>query len=411
MFFRSFVLLLSLSLFPSCSDAQSAKEQEILSAIRSGANYASTILLDESGKARGDYDWITGKWNEYEPAWHTAQVIFGLVRAYQLTEDKKYLSAAKKGGDWWISLQYDSGPLNGMLKASHGSRLGDLINFTTITDGTNGIFELYRLTGDDRYAQVSKEAGDWMIDHMYIPEEGLFYNIADPVTGEIWKNKSPHHPDELNPSITQVARPNNEGYFFKDLYRYTGEARYKDIFINLCESLLKRQYDNGFWMDFEPNDLENRGGKIHPRFNIWNAESLVEAYTLTQDRRYLDAAMKTASAMADLQRKDGTIYYYNYLDGNFREGSLCGSAVSFSGILWLKLKMLAQTNEFDINIEKSLNWVLKNRFPEEHPDANLGGAFLETRTRSANGSYVISVRDIATAFGFRFLSDYLQSKG
>jgi len=388
-------------------------QRGIADAIDDGAVYASTSLLYEDGRSKGDYNWVEGKWYDYESAWHTAQVIYGLVEAYKSTQNPQYLAAAKRAGQWWLSLEIKDHPtMNGMLNAQHGDKLGTLINFTTVTDGTNGIFELYRTlkehndpTAND-YLQVCIKAADWMIANMYIPEEGLFYNIVDAETGEVWKDKSPHHPGVQNPTITQVARPNNEGYFFKDLFVHSGEEKYKNVFLNLCNSLVRRQGPEGLWMDFEPNDRENRGGKIHPRFNVWNAESLVEAYVLTNEEKYLEAAMRTGRKMADLQRKDGTIYYYHYLDGKYREGSLTGSAVSFSGILWLRLKEIKKTSEFDKHIDRSLNWVLNNRFPIDHPDENLAGAFLETRTRSKNGTYAIFVRDIATAFGLRFLSLY-----
>ena len=238
---------------------QAQTREEITRALRDGADYASTALLYDNGKAKGDYNWVQGKWYDYEAAWHTGQIIYGLVNVYQLTANEAYLNAAKRAGSWWLSLEFKEHPqLSGMLNAAHGGSLGSLINFTTITDGTNGIFELYRLLksrGDadaDQYLEVCVRVADWMIEHMYIPEEGLFYNIVDGETGEVWKDKSPHHPDVDHPTITQVARPNNEGYFFKDLYEFTGDNKYQEIFINLCESLVRRQGQEGLWMDFLP---------------------------------------------------------------------------------------------------------------------------------------------------------------
>ena len=89
------------------------------------------------------------------------------------------------------------------------------------------------------------------------------------------KDKSPFSSRNGGPQITlfDVARPNNEGYLFKDMFLHTKEDRYKKVFLNLCDGLVRRQHENGFWMDFDPNDLKT--GKIHPRFNIWNAESLL----------------------------------------------------------------------------------------------------------------------------------------
>lgn len=381
------------------------KALAIREALVEGHKYTSTILLDKEGKARGDYNMFSGRWEAYESAWHTAQLIYGLVEANKVLNQAEILKTARKAGDWWISLEMKTPPeLEGMLYAIHGGPLDELINFTTITDGTNGIFELYRATGEKKYAETAKGAGDWMLKHMYIPDEALFYNILDPKTGEIWKDKSPHH-NTKTPIITQVARPNNEGYLYYDLFLYSGENKYKEVFINLCDGLVKRQGPEGLWMDFEPNEQDNKSGKVHPRFNTWYAESLLKGYELTGNNDYLDAAIKTARYLTKMQQKDGTIYYFNYLDGFFREGSVCGSAVSFAGILWLELQKLGY-NEFDESIEKSLNWVLANRFPADHPDPNLAGGFIETRSKRDQEQHIIHVRDIATAFGMRFLSKY-----
>ena len=175
------------------------------------------------------------------------------------------------------------------------------------------------------------------------------------------------------------------------------------MFINLCESLVRRQGQEGLWMDFEPNNPKT--GQIHPRFNLWYAESLIKGYELTKDKRYLETAVKTAEFYKNLQDKKGTFYYKTYLNGSVDKSSMTGSAVSFAGILWLQLKELGYS-QFDESIEKSLEWVLTNRFPENHQDPNLRGGFLETRTRFVKGSYKIMVRDIATSFGLRFLANY-----
>ena len=64
-----------------------------------------------------------------------------------------------------------------------------------------------------------------------------------------------------------------KGYLWKDIFEFTGEERYKNAFLEICDGLLASQSENGFWMDFEPNDPNT--GKIHARFNTWNAEALI----------------------------------------------------------------------------------------------------------------------------------------
>ena len=407
-FFLSLIILFS-QVKVLFAENQDSLKAEILKAINDGANYASDVLLDEDGKSRCDYNWIEGKWHAYEVPWHTGQIIFGLVDAYKITHNKKYLDNAKRAGDWWCSLQIKDNPkLNGMLKAIHGDGINYIV-FATVTDGTNGLFTLWRATGDEKYASVPTEAGKWMLDHMYVPEQKIFYDNIDPTTGEVLKENSPFWPDKKKQTLFDVARPNNEGYIFKDMYEYTKNEKYKKVFIDLCESLVEKQGPEGVWMDFMPNNKEE--GSFHPRFSIWYAESLIEGYNLTHDKRFLDAAKKTAEVFAKAQAKDGAIFYKNYISGKRNQNSICGSATSFAGILWLKLIEEGVGDEFKTNVARSLSFVLKNRFASNHPDKNLAGGFFETRMRSKKGNIWFTAReDIATSFGLRFLSDYYRYK-
>jgi rhamnogalacturonyl hydrolase YesR len=384
-------------------------KEDILNAIKDGANYASDVVLDSEGKSKCDYNWLEGKWYAYEVPWHTGQVIYALVDAYKVTGEKKFLDNAKRAGNWWVSLEIKDHPkLKGMLNAIHGDGINNIV-FATITDGTNGLFNLWRVTGDDKYAAVSTRAGDWMMKNMYIPEHRIFYDNVDPVSGDVMKEKSPFWPDKKEQKLFDVARPNNEGYIFKDMYEYTKDEKYKKMFIEICESLVEKQGPEGLWMDFMPNDKTE--GSYHPRFPLWYAESLIEGYKLIGDKKYLEAAKKTASVFAKAQSKDGTIFYTNYIDGKKNQNSVCGSATSFAGIIWLELIKAGVGDEFKKNVERSLNFLLKNRYPANHPDKNLAGGFFETRMRSKEGQIWFTARqDIAASFGLRFLADYYQYK-
>jgi uncharacterized protein YyaL (SSP411 family) len=381
---------------------------EILNVLNETGSYACTVLLDNIGKSKCEYSLTEGKWYPYEEAWHTGQIINALVDLYKVTNNKIYLDNAKRAADWWCNLSIKDNPkLNGMVKAIHGAGIDNII-FATVSDGTPGLFNLYKVTGNKKYAQVPTNAGKWMLKHMYIPEYGMFYDAADYSTGEVLKTKSPFWPDKKEQTIFDVARPNNEGSIFKDMYEFTGEETYKKVFIDICNSLVEKQGSEGLWMQFTPNNLET--GEIHPRFNLWNAESLLEGYDLTGNKKYLEAARKTLQFFTQLQQKDGVIYYSNYIDGTFNNNSICGSAVSFAGILWIRLLKYNVGEEFIPNIEKSFKWVMKNRFPLNHPDENLRGAMVNTKMRNKEGKTLIMQRDIGTSFGIRFLVKYYTMK-
>ena len=167
--------LFSVLLFISCIlNAQIVKQPtkaELIKALNECTLYATNVLLDEEGKSRCDYNVIEGKWYPYEEPWHTGQVILGLLEAYKVTGNKEALAAARRAGDWWINLEIKDNPrFAGMVAATHGDDIGnDQIVFATTSDGTPGIFELSRVTGDPKYAEVATSASKWLLENMYYP--------------------------------------------------------------------------------------------------------------------------------------------------------------------------------------------------------------------------------------------------
>lgn len=402
-------LLLYLLLGPYYAGAQ-VKREEVITAINQTARYVSEVLLDSEGKSRCDYNLTEGKWYPYEVPWHTGQAVNALLAAYKATGNKAYLAAAKRGGDFWIRMEIkDNSKLKGMVKAIHGDALGeDFIVFATVSDGTPGIYELSRVTKDPKYARVATNAAAWMLANMYYPEQGVCYDNVNVHTGEVLKEYSPFwkQKDMKDQELFDVSRPNTEGSLFKDAFEFSGDTAFRNAFVNLCNSLVEKQDTVGVWMRFMPNFEEAHS--FHPRFSLWYAESLIECFELTHDRKYLEAAAKTARTFARAQQKDGTIFYDNYTNGKAPDkGSATGSAVALAGIVWMALSENGY-KEFDPYIEKSAVWILKNRFAENHPDPNLRGAVLETRTRFRKGKVWLTNRDIGTSFSVRFLADYLR---
>ena len=383
--------------------------KRIEDAIRIGADYCIEVLLDERGRSRCDYNVNQGVWELYEPCWHTGQIIYALVEAYKILKDPKYLRGAERGASYISSLRMEEpSSLKGMLKAIHMGGV-PYINMTTITDGSTGLIRLYEITRERRWLNILVEAGDWMIKNLWIPDERLFYDMVDPKTGEpitefsVWSKRK-------NPKITEVARPNVEGALYYHLWRHTKNRKYKEIFLESIERVLEDQSEDGLWMDYHPNDRAR--GSVHARFNLWYAEALCDAYELTRDGRYIEAAARTAKRYQKFQEPDGTIWYRNYVNGRKDRSSPCGSAVAFAGILWLRLlKTGLFKGEFEGNVELAVEWVIKNQFPADHPDPNLRGCFFEFWVKRKAGKFNIYQRDIATSFSIRFLADYLRWKG
>lgn len=381
---------------------------DVIKAINECATYIANTLIDPQGRSRCDYNLTEGKWYDYEVPWHTGQAIYALLEAYKKTNNRHYLDVATRGGKWWISMEIKGRPeLKGMVAAIHGDVLGqNYAVFATVSDGTPGIYELSRVTGNPVYAKVATNAAKWMMENMYYPEQGVCYDVIDLRTGKVLKDHSPFWDGKEKQTLFDVSRPNTEGWIFADAYEFSRDEKFKQAHINLSNSLIEKQGPEGVWMRFMPNSAEEHS--FHPRFSLWYAESLVHTYRMTGDRKYLEAAARTARVFAKAQTKDGTIFYENFLNGRKPDkGSITGSAVSLAGILWMELSDYG-FKEFDPNIQKSALWIIKNRYAVNHPDPNLRGAVVETRTRfNKEGKAWITNRDIGTSFAVRFLTGYL----
>ena len=418
---RRALIALALALLPGAAHAEPS-EAAVEAALAGLADHAAQVLMTDEGRGRSDYDIVTARWHSYEDHWHTGQLVWALLEAGAVLDRPDLVAVARRGGDWWIATEFPQGHLlAGLVAAAHGDRLGNLVNWTTIADGTPGLFALTRATGDPRYADTAARSGRWLWAHTRVPEDtpggaGLFYNIIDPATGEVWRDWDVHTQGPQRDAakaarapapVTRVARPNIEGFLFHDMCRHTGDKAWCRRFVAQADALLVRQHESGLWLEFEPNEAD--GSQIHPRFNIWNAEALLQAYEVSGDRRYLEGAARTARWAQKVMQKDGTLFYRTSIDGVSNRAEVTGSAVAFNGVLMLRLKDYGFT-EFSPAIATFADWLIANRYAADHPDRNLAGAVIDTRLKLSGGTVALFNRDVGSTFGLRFLSLYLRDR-
>ena len=249
-----FMLLLGCNLYAQ------PKKEDVIGALNTCATYVADVILDSAGRSRCDYNLTEGKWYEYEVPWHTGQAVYSLLAAHKITKDPAFLNAARRGGDYWISMEIKDHPvLKGMVGASHGDFIGgENYVFATVSDGTPGIYELSRVTNDPKYARVATNAASWMLKNMYYPEQGVCYDVIEAKSGSVMKENSPFWQTKERQTLNDVARPNTEGWLFKDAFGFSGDKKFKDAFLLLCNSLVQKQGPEGLWMNTCPIMQEKR---------------------------------------------------------------------------------------------------------------------------------------------------------
>ncbi|MBC8552105.1 MAG: glycoside hydrolase family 127 protein [Candidatus Brocadiales bacterium] len=98
----------------------------------------------------------------------TGQILFGLINIFELTGDEKYLSAAKRAGDWLIEIQDDDGAWRNFSYHSIPHAYHARVAWP--------LAELARVTSDTKYANGAKRHFDWVLTNC--TSDGWFDNAG-----------------------------------------------------------------------------------------------------------------------------------------------------------------------------------------------------------------------------------------
>ena len=407
-FFRSWLPMGGLFfLFFFCLEhplhAQLTKYQ-VVEVIRDAGLNLSSSVMDRRGQAQGEYKLMLGRWDEYETSWRTGQAALALIEAYQITPNPQFMLKATKAGEFWQALRIIDGPeLLGLIDATQREGIGDVLGFASISRGTEGMYALSQQTGDSAFASLATEAAGWLLRNTCDPETGICYDYIHPRTGLVVENRTPFDPQNVDPPASAVMRPHPEGRMWLSAFEFTQDSSYLRVFLAACSTLVATQGSKGLWMQVYPNQADQ--GRVHPTWNLWYAESLLDAYAVTRDTRFLAAARKTVDTYLSLQTSDGTIYYDSYLDGRLERRSISGSAVAMLGRLMIRLEE-AGLEGYTPYVHRCARWIYDNRYDVAHPDPNLRGAVIELWSRMRRGKLDLINRDLGTIFGLRFMTKY-----
>jgi hypothetical protein len=286
--------------------------------------------------------------------------------------------------------------LFGYLYAPHGGSWPDHIVTATVTDGAPGVYEYFLRTKDPEVIEVFDSIAKWMLASLWVWDEEMLYDFVDLRTGKVFGTRRDIY------DIRNVARPNIEGSFFRLAWKLTGKKRYRDAFESQCKITLSKQNKNGLYMEFEPNIA--RTGYVHPRFNLWYAEALLECQEEFGEARYLKAAKRTLDYYAKHTDSAGRVLFPDKKGRISAKDMESGSAFAFSALLMLEIsKREKQPELYAREIAAIASWLLATQLsPEEGWDPVLSGAYRDIKKSEENSVY----RDLGTIFSVRFLAAY-----
>ncbi len=216
----------------------------------------------------------------------TGYALLDFLQLYSITGNKKYIEKSRTSADWIINSAQDSS--GGVLtryyfdkdtnpeladKSFSGRRI---YSFDTAIC-LRGMVAVYDHTHDEKYLESAVRMGDFLIGKM-IDQDGVVAAIFDGKLGR---------PDEPNPEVWSRcfgAFHSKVGEALVDLAASSGDRRYEEAAILLCEKLLAFQSQDG---NFETS----RGGtELHP--HCYATEGLLHVGRMTKNEKLISAAHK-----------------------------------------------------------------------------------------------------------------------
>ena len=179
--------------------------------------------------------------------------IFTLLRLYDLSGELKYLESAKLAGDWLVTMQKPDGSMKPYTRYSGGKWVyGTKLSLLYNGQVLSSLSKLYKVTGDKKYYEAAKGIAD-LFAEKYEKEQGY-------IEGE-YRTKNPISNSWVVMSLMDFYKVNQNDY-------------YKNIIFELSEEILKNQKNDS-------DDLLYYGGwgGAYSTSGIgWIDEVMVEMY-------------------------------------------------------------------------------------------------------------------------------------
>jgi len=257
----------------------------------------------------------------------SALSIFTLLRLYEITGESKYLDSAKIAGDWIVSMQREDSVIRPYARYDGEQWVfGKKLSLLYNGQCLSALSKLYEATKEEKYYASAKKIAD-LFASKYEAAQRQY------VVGE-YRAKNPISNTWLVMSLM-------------DFYKASGQDYYKDIVFELSSQIISNQFRN-------PDDLLNYGridGAYSTSGNGWISEVMTDTYgfCLSQGRadceKYKQAALnivrwiiartyveENSSFLANPQRAEGGVYWnksYKYV----RTDSVCHALNGYTRIM------------------------------------------------------------------------------
>lgn len=276
-----------------------------MSLVRSGVVSLSEILRRSSGPkdnkthCRAAIDWlaaaqdacegggVSSSYNVRDRRWSapypetTGYIIPTMLDYCHLVGDQDYRVRALRMADWEISVQMESGAVQG--------RELDAAEKKPVVFNTGqvliGLARVYRETNDDRYLEAAVKGANWLLANQ--DEDGAWRRHLSAFT------KTPVQTYNTRTALGLLQ-----------VHQMTSNEIYRECATKNIEWALTQQLDNGW---FENNAFVVGEAPLLHTIS-YAIEGILESGIYLDNEEYIGAAKKSADALLQLQRPDGTLY-------------------------------------------------------------------------------------------------------
>lgn len=263
----------------------------------------------DTGGVSAYYDMKNHRWAAAYPE-TTGYIIPTFFRYAEFSRQDEYCERAVRMAAWESDIQFPEGGVRaGFADASQP--VPTIFNTGQVLFGW---LSAWQHTREPRFYDSLKRAAAWLL-------------AAQDADGAWRRFASPYAAHRLNTYNTRVA------FALARTGSVLGEAGYLDAAIKNVRWALTQMHTNGW---FENNDLEDNTRPLTHTI-AYATRGILEVGLIADDHTFVDAAIRTARAIAQTQRRDGALP--GRLDSDWRPASrwTCVTGNAQMAIIWQRL--------------------------------------------------------------------------
>jgi len=288
----------------------------------------------------GSFHMVNG-WSSSYPE-TTGYIIPTLLQYAAERNDDNIRDAAIRAADWLISIQRPTGGWQGGRVNENKPPI--VFNTAQIIRGIMGV---YKLTGDQKYLQSAQKAGDWLCSIQ--DEDGSWTRFALMGKSRVYDS--------------YVAYP------LLMLHKETRLEKYRKHAVkNLDWIVNSKQHVNGWFQDCDNTIKKNSKPILHTI--AYTIDGLLDSGIYLDERKYTDAARKTADVLKEKFDSDGYLHGRYNKNWNGSEHMILTGCAQMS-IVWQKMAHFSGNREYAETARKMNNLLIMlqmRRIRSESPD-------------------------------------------